>query len=113
MESERQTRKRRIDPFLTSLGWRVVPYDESIQLSELESCAIEEYPTDNGPADYALVIDGRLIWNNRSEEAYARASKRSYSGAALLARLLSQPSELWWLSSSLSLLNQRRGHLVS
>ncbi len=61
MESERQTRKRRIDPFLSSLGWRVVPYDESIQLSELQNCAVEEYPTDNGPADYVLIIDGRLV----------------------------------------------------
>jgi type I site-specific restriction endonuclease len=61
MESERLTRKRRIDPQLKSLGWQVVPYSEGCSLTELNNCAIEEFPTENGPADYALCLDGRII----------------------------------------------------
>jgi type I restriction enzyme R subunit len=60
MESERQTRKKRIDPQLESLGWKVVPFDER-SLADLGNCAIEEFPTENGPADYALCVDGRII----------------------------------------------------
>ena len=61
MESERQTRKRRIDPLLKSLGWQVVPFTEDCSLADLNNCAIEEFPTENGPADYALCIDGRIM----------------------------------------------------
>jgi type I restriction enzyme R subunit len=61
MESERSTRKRRIDPKLKSLGWTIVPFDPDVPLSALLNCAIEEYPTDNGPADYALCVDGRIL----------------------------------------------------
>jgi type I restriction enzyme R subunit len=61
MESERRTRKSRIDPKLKALGWRVVPFDASTSLTALDGCAIEEYPTENGPADYALCLDGRIL----------------------------------------------------
>lgn len=61
MESERLTRKKRIDPQLESLGWKVVPFDEQRSLAGLSNCAIEEFPTENGPADYALCLDGRII----------------------------------------------------
>jgi type I restriction enzyme R subunit len=60
-ESERQTRKRRIYPKLRDRGWTVVPYDPATPLSWLRDSAIEEYPTDNGPADYALCVDGRIL----------------------------------------------------
>lgn len=61
MESERRTRKTRIDPQLQSLGWQIVPFVEEVALATLNNCAIEEYPTDNGPADYALCVDGQII----------------------------------------------------
>jgi hypothetical protein len=51
MESERLTRKKRIDPQLESLGWKVVPFDEPRSLASLSNCAIKEFPTDNGPAE--------------------------------------------------------------
>ena len=60
-EAERQTRRDRIDPKLKAAGWRVVPFDPNVPLSSYDRCAIEEYMTDNGPADYALCIDGRLV----------------------------------------------------
>ena len=36
-------------------------FDAKHPLSKYASHAIEEYPTANGPADYALVVDGQLL----------------------------------------------------
>jgi type I restriction enzyme R subunit len=60
-ESERLTRRTLIDPKLKAVGWRIVPFDPGKPLSSCDRCAIEEYPTDNGPADYALCIGGRIL----------------------------------------------------
>jgi type I restriction enzyme R subunit len=60
-ESERRTRKSRIDPRLTASGWKIAPFDADRPLSQYDRHAIEEYPTANGPADYALVVDGQLV----------------------------------------------------
>ena len=60
-ESEYLTRKKRIDPRLEAAGWNVVPFDSSKDLSSYHQCAIEEYPTENGPADYALCLNGLII----------------------------------------------------
>jgi type I restriction enzyme R subunit len=61
MESERVTRKKRIDPLLKGLGWKILPFEETLTLTGLSNCAIEEFPTDNGPADYALCVNGEII----------------------------------------------------
>jgi type I restriction enzyme R subunit len=58
---EDQTRRERIDPRIVAAGWRVVPFAEGRPLSACERCAITEYPTENGPADYALCAGGRLL----------------------------------------------------
>jgi type I restriction enzyme R subunit len=60
-ENERRTRKQRVDPRLRAWGWEIVPFDEKKPLSKYTKHAIEEYPTSNGPADYALVVDGEVI----------------------------------------------------
>lgn len=59
-ESEAQTRRKRIDPKLTAQGWQVTDFDASSALIDLNQRAIAEYPTDNGPADYALCLDGKV-----------------------------------------------------
>jgi type I restriction enzyme, R subunit len=61
VESERQTRKRRIDPKLSASGWAVKPFSAGTSLANLRDAAIEEYETDNGPADYALCTDAVLL----------------------------------------------------
>lgn len=61
MESERQTRQRRIDPKLEACGWRIAPFNQAKPLSWYHETGIEEYPTSNGPADYGLCVDGRLL----------------------------------------------------
>ncbi len=61
-ESESVTRRKRIDPRLNAAGWTVVPFDETKPIADYaRHYAIVEYPTDNGPADYALVVGGRAV----------------------------------------------------
>jgi type I restriction enzyme R subunit len=60
-ESERRTRQARIDPKLRACGWTVVPFNPGKKLSAYDRHAVTEFPTTNGPADYALVVDGQLL----------------------------------------------------
>ncbi len=59
-ESEAQTRRKRIDPKLAAQGWQLADFDATQSLQSLDSKAIAEFPTDNGPADYALCLDGQV-----------------------------------------------------
>jgi type I restriction enzyme, R subunit len=52
-ESERLTRKRRIDPRLKTAGWSIVPFRPNMSAAP-PPAAVEEWPTFAGPADYAL-----------------------------------------------------------
>jgi type I restriction enzyme R subunit len=60
-ESEYQTRRKRIDPLLKNQGWHIAPFDAARPLSGYHRHALTEYPTDSGPADYALCVGGRLL----------------------------------------------------
>jgi type I site-specific restriction endonuclease len=62
-ESEWQTRKERIDTRLRSCNpsWQVVPWRAGLDLSSLRCHAVTEFPTANGPADYALFVNGKLL----------------------------------------------------
>ncbi|WP_214044203.1 DEAD/DEAH box helicase family protein [Methanomethylovorans sp.] len=59
--NEFKTRKQLIDPLLVTAGWDIVHYADIKGLKDHNKCAIEEYPTDNGPADYALCVDGKIL----------------------------------------------------
>ena len=59
--SEWLTRKRLIDPKLKAAGWKIVPFSPGMSLNAHSSCAIEEFETSNGPADYALCVDGAVL----------------------------------------------------
>jgi type I restriction enzyme R subunit len=60
-EIERHTRRQRIDPRLKAAGWKVVGFNPSTPLNVYGQAAIEEFETKNGPADYALCNDGRVL----------------------------------------------------
>ena len=62
-EAEWRTRKTRIDTKLgtTRPPWTIVPYRDGMDESALTHHAVIEYPTSNGPADYALFVNGRLL----------------------------------------------------
>ena len=62
-ELEWQTRRDRINKKLSALkpAWKIVKYSEGLDIKSLAHHAVEEYPTANGPADYALFVKGKLL----------------------------------------------------
>ena len=62
-ESEKITRRKRIDARLKSslLNWKIVHSSKVTDPSQLTRHAVEEFPTETGPADYALFVDGNLL----------------------------------------------------
>lgn len=59
--NESETREKLINPMLVAAGWDIVSYDETKGLKNCNNCAIKEYPTKFGPADYALCVGGRIL----------------------------------------------------
>ena len=59
-ESEYQTRKQRIDLKLRK-NWKIIHAKKVSDYSDLSNHAVEEYPTLNGFADYALFVNGKLF----------------------------------------------------
>jgi hypothetical protein len=55
-EAEWLTRKTRIDTKLkaTTPAWKIIPFTDKLDLTTLTNHAVTEFPTANGPADYAL-----------------------------------------------------------
>jgi type I restriction enzyme R subunit len=62
-ELEWKTRRDRINTRLTNLSepWTIRKHKDGLDTSALDRVAVEEYPTENGPADYALFVAGRLL----------------------------------------------------
>jgi hypothetical protein len=62
-EAEWLTRKLRIDTRLRALNpqWQIIPWHAGLDTSKLSCHAVTEFPTENGPADYALFVNGILI----------------------------------------------------
>ncbi len=57
--SEKATRKQRIDAVLVQAGWEPILRAGTERQRGL--AALEEYPTDHGPADYALFHRGQPL----------------------------------------------------
>lgn len=62
-ELEWRTRKERVDKKLKALdpSWKIIKHHAGLDTTSLHCCAVEEYPTANGPADYALFAKGQLL----------------------------------------------------
>lgn len=62
-ELEWKTRKERIDKKLKSLNppWNIIHFSKVKDHTRLTNHAVEEYPTENGFADYALFVNGKLL----------------------------------------------------
>src|ERR1700736_4230734 len=60
-ESEWATRKKRIDPLLAASGWVVTAHPPHSPPVAWTHHAVVEFPTDNGPADYALFVAGQPL----------------------------------------------------
>lgn len=63
--SEWLTRKRLIDRKLREAGWEIRPFRPNLPLTACQNAAIEEFETANGPADYALAANGRILGMSR------------------------------------------------
>jgi type I restriction enzyme R subunit len=61
LEPEALTRKLRIDAALRESGWRIVPHLPGTPFSAYHQSAVTEFPTANGPADYALIANNRIL----------------------------------------------------
>jgi len=62
--SEFLTRKQLVDRHIKDAGWSIIrqkDFDAQKPLTAYSRCAIEEYPTDNGPADFALSVNGHIL----------------------------------------------------
>src|SRR5262245_9868473 len=59
--SEWKTRRSLIDPKLNTRGWNVAKKDATSAEVPSGTTALTEYPTENGPADYALCNGGRIL----------------------------------------------------
>ncbi len=59
--SESLTRKRLIDRKLNAAGWEIAPFRPNKSLSAWHDCAVEEFETANGPADYVLCRNGKIL----------------------------------------------------
>ena len=62
-EAEWLTRKARIDTRLRGCNppWQIIPWQADLDTSKFAFHAVTEFPTYNGPADYALFVDGLLL----------------------------------------------------
>lgn len=59
--SEWKPRRSLIDPRLAAAGWSVPPKDATSAAVPPGTLVLTEYPTDHGPADYALCKAGRVV----------------------------------------------------
>jgi len=62
-ELEWKTRKERVDKKLKFFDppWTIIKHRPDLDTSGLHLHAVTEYPTANGPADYALFVKGKLL----------------------------------------------------
>ena len=60
-EREQDTRRQRIDPKLAASGWAIEAATKAAPAGLSVPTALTELPTHDGPADYALCADGRVI----------------------------------------------------
>ena len=81
-QNPEQIARDRIDQLLHDAGW-VIQHNNKIDFGAGLGLAIREYPTDSGPADYALFVDRKpvgVIEAKREEEGYRLTVVEKQSG---------------------------------
>jgi type I restriction enzyme R subunit len=59
-EAEWPIRKQRVDRRLAAAGWTPRPLYSGLS-EDIRPAVVEEYSTENGPADYAFFVEGRAL----------------------------------------------------
>lgn len=67
-------------------AWKIIPYQSGMNTSQLYGCAVTEYPTQSGPADYALYkyrhrsvathIQEKTLLSYWGQTAFSKAASR-------------------------------------
>lgn len=123
-ESEFKTRRKRIDPKLASQGWSVVEFAATVGAASRSKQAVAEYPTENGPADYALFVDDQVLGVVEAKkvtvgpqnvltqaERYSRGvaeSRKTYGEGLKVPFLYSTNGEILWFHDVRQPLNRSR-----
>mgnify|MGYP000907475091 FL=1 len=88
-QNPEQIARDSIDRQLRACGW-IIQNRSQINLNEGQGVAVREYPTDAGPADYVLFVDGKpvgVIEAKRAEEGHRitmhEDQARDYASAKL------------------------------
>ncbi len=77
--SEYLTRKILIDTVLKESGWKIAPFEEGKIYYKTSAWAVTEFPTENGPADYLLLVNGKPL-------AILEAKKAGLSAESVLSQ---------------------------
>ena len=85
----------------------LVPFDEVRPVSDFSAHAVEEYPTENGPADYALVVKGQLLGVVEAKKGNARSCWCAHANRALRSRSVRRSFRLRRSPRAVSVLDQR------
>ena len=112
-ESEWLTRKQRIDFRLKKLGWRITPYSDDTDLNSLNCVAVEELPTANGPADYALFVGGKLLGIIEAKKVTVNPQNVLEQAKRYAAGVFAAVGEWDGLRVPFPLREQRNAHLAS
>lgn len=72
-QNPEQIARDQIDKRLLAAGW-LVQDKSSLNPNAALGVAVREYPTDTGPADYVLFVDGRLCCTNPVRDSSRESS---------------------------------------
>lgn len=124
MESEAQTRRKRIDPKLLAQGWQVASEGSVSELRGKDKIAAAEWSTENGPADYALISRGEIVGVVEAKKVTVgpqnvltqaarysmgvRESRREYDAGYKAPFLYSTNGEVIWFQDVRDPLNRAR-----
>jgi type I restriction enzyme, R subunit len=98
-ELEWKTRRDRINKKLTALNpaWQIIKFKDGLVTGSLERHAVEEYPTANGPADYALFVKGKLLGILEAKKVKIGLKKCTGTGKTIFQGCICRSGKLEWL----------------
>ena len=108
-ELEWKTRKERVDRNLKALHppWKIVKHRPNLIVASLDRHAVEEYPTESGPADYALFVQGKFLGIIEAKKVKVGPANVLGAGQTLCKGSGRWVGQLAWLPGTVPLFDQR------